>query len=66
MAVYLTTKKIIKDYFLFPHIGRMDDIWASYYVESLGYKVVYNYPTVYQDRNEHAVSYTHLRAHETS
>ena len=47
------SKKIIKDYFLFPHIGRMDDIWASYYVESLGYKVVYNYPTVYQDRNEH-------------
>ena len=47
------SKKIIKDYFLFPHIGRMDDIWASYYVESLGYKVVYNHPTVYQDRNEH-------------
>ena len=47
------SKKIIKDYFLFPHIGRMDDIWASYYVESLGYKVVYNFPTVYQDRNEH-------------
>ena len=47
------SKKVIKDYFLFPHIGRMDDIWASYYVESLGFKVVYNYPTVYQDRNEH-------------
>jgi len=47
------SKKIIKNYFLFPHIGRMDDIWASYYVESLGFKVVYNYPTVYQDRNEH-------------
>ena len=47
------TKKIIKNYFLFPHIGRMDDIWASYYVESLGFKVVYNHPTVYQDRNEH-------------
>ena len=31
----------------------MDDIWASYYVESLGFNVVYNYPTVYQDRNEH-------------
>jgi len=47
------SKKIIKNYFLFPHIGRMDDIWASYYVESLGFKVVYNHPTVYQDRNEH-------------
>ena len=31
----------------------MDDIWASYYVESLGFKVVYNQPSVYQDRNEH-------------
>ncbi len=47
------SKKVIKNYFLFPHIGRMDDIWASYYVESLGFKVIYNYPTVYQDRNEH-------------
>ena len=28
------SKKVLKDYFLFPHIGRMDDIWASYYVES--------------------------------
>lgn len=47
------TKKIIKDYFMFPFIGRMDDIWASYYVESLGYKVAYNCATVYQDRNDH-------------
>ena len=31
----------------------MDDIWASYYVESLGFKVVYNQPSVYQDRNIH-------------
>jgi len=41
------------NYFLFPHIGRMDDIWASYYVQALGYKVIYNKATVYQDRNEH-------------
>ncbi len=33
--------KILKDYFLFPHVGRMDDIWASYYVEAKGFKVVY-------------------------
>lgn len=44
---------LLKDYFLFPHIGRMDDIWASYYVEAKGYKVVYGKPSVYQDRNEH-------------
>ena len=46
-------KSVIKDYFLFPHIGRMDDIWASYYLESLGNSVIYNKPTVYQERNEH-------------
>ena len=47
------TRKVIRDYFLFPHIGRMDDIWASFYVTSKKYKVVYNEPTVYQQRNVH-------------
>jgi len=42
---------VVKNYFVLPHVGRMDDIWMSYYVEALGYKVVYNKPTVYQDRN---------------
>lgn len=46
------TKDVIKHYFVFPHIGRMDDIWASYYVEAMGYKVVYNKATVYQERNK--------------
>jgi hypothetical protein len=45
--------KVLKDYFLFPHIGRMDDIWASYYVQAKGYKVIYGKPSVYQARNEH-------------
>jgi len=45
--------RILKDYFLFPHVGRMDDIWASYYVQAKGYKVVYAKPSVYQDRNQH-------------
>ena len=31
----------------------MDDIWASYYVESLGFKVIYGPPSVFQERNEH-------------
>lgn len=44
---------LLKDYFLFPHIGRMDDIWASYYLQAKGYKVVYGKPSVYQVRNEH-------------
>lgn len=44
---------LLKDYFLFPHVGRMDDIWASYYVQAKGAKVVFNRPSVYQQRNEH-------------
>jgi len=49
----LIARKVIKDYFLFPHIGRMDDIWASFYVTSKKYSVLYNEPTVYQQRNVH-------------
>ena len=49
----LISRKVFRDYFLFPHIGRMDDIWASYYVTSKKYKVVYAHPTVYQKRNYH-------------
>jgi len=47
------TKKWLKDYFLFPHAGRMDDIWASYYLQALGAKVVWAKASVYQDRNIH-------------
>jgi len=45
--------KMLKDYFLFPHVGRMDDIWAAYYVQAKGYKVVYAKASVYQQRNVH-------------
>jgi hypothetical protein len=45
--------ELLKDYFMFPHVGRMDDIWPSYYVQALGAKVVYGKPSVYQDRNVH-------------
>ena len=41
---------------MFPFIGRMDDIWASYYVEAKGYKVLYNKPSVFQKRNEHNIN----------
>jgi hypothetical protein len=44
---------LLPDYFLFPHVGRMDDIWASYYVQALGHRVMYGRATVYQDRNVH-------------
>lgn len=49
----LLAREVMKDYFLFPHIGRMDDIWAAFYVQSLGHKVVFAEPTVYQLRNPH-------------
>lgn len=45
--------KVLPHYFLFPHIGRMDDIWAAYYVQALGFKVVFNRASVYQERNVH-------------
>jgi hypothetical protein len=45
--------KVLPHYFLFPHIGRMDDIWAAYYVQALGFKVVFNRASVYQERNPH-------------
>jgi hypothetical protein len=44
---------MLEDYFLYPDIGRMDDIWAAYYVQAKGYRVVYGEPSVYQDRNVH-------------
>ena len=47
------SRRAVKNYFLFPHIGRMDDIWASYYLEAKGFNVIYNRPSVYQKRNIH-------------
>lgn len=51
----ILTRKVIKKYFLFPHVGRMDDIWAAYYVQSLGFKVVFDNASVYQVRNYHNI-----------
>jgi hypothetical protein len=47
------TRKALRDFYCFPFIGRMDDIWGAYYCLSQGHKVVYSAPTVYQARNEH-------------
>ncbi len=47
------TGKWLKHYFLFPHVGRMDDIWAGYYLQALGAKVVWTKASVYQARNIH-------------
>lgn len=46
-------RRVLPDYFLYPHVGRMDDIWASFHAQAQGHKVVYHIPSVYQQRNEH-------------
>ena len=46
-------RDVLKHYFLYPHVGRMDDIWASYYVQAKGMLPVFGKPSVYQERNEH-------------
>jgi hypothetical protein len=44
---------VLRDYFVLPHVGRMDDIWAGYYAQAKGYRVVYGKASVYQERHEH-------------
>lgn len=51
----IISRKALKNYFLFPHIGRMDDIWASYYLQAKGFKVVFDKPSVKQIRNQHDI-----------
>ena len=47
------TRDSMKDFFLFPYVGRMDDIWGSFYAQAKGRNVLYNKATVIQERNEH-------------
>jgi hypothetical protein len=50
------SREAIEHYFLFPHIGRMDDIWGSYVLqEYIPHCVVYNRPSVFQKRNTHNI-----------
>lgn len=46
-------RDVMPHYFMYPGIGRMDDIWASYHVQQQGFKVVYGKPSVRQVRNPH-------------
>lgn len=49
-------REVIPHYMMFPNVGRMDDIWASYNVqEQFPNSVIYNTASVYQERNEHDV-----------
>lgn len=53
------TKEVLPYYFVLPHIspaGRQSDIWISYHIASLGFKVVFCKPSVYQKRNEHDIT----------
>ncbi|PLS76195.1 MAG: hypothetical protein CYG61_03135 [Actinobacteria bacterium] len=43
----------LQHYFLFPDVGRMDDIWAAYYLQGMGAKVAFAKPSVVQERNPH-------------
>jgi len=50
------TKTVLPYYFFLPHItpfGRMGDIWMSFHIQSLGYKVLYSKASVVQQRNPH-------------
>ncbi len=49
----ILSRRAAKKYFLYPGIGRMDDIWAAYKIQADGFKTVYAAPTVFQDRNTH-------------
>ncbi len=49
----ILSRDAMKEYFLFPFIGRMDDIWGAYYLQSRGFKVVFGPSTVSQKRNVH-------------
>lgn len=42
-------------YFMYPGVGRFDDIWASYHVQQAGFPVVYGPATVFQERNPHSL-----------
>jgi len=44
---------LLKDYFMFPFVGRMDDIWASYYVQAKNHQVAFAKASVYQTRINH-------------
>lgn len=46
-------KDVLPDYFPFPFIERLCDIWASYYTQAMGHKVIYGQASVEHRRNTH-------------
>tara|TARA_A100000164_G_scaffold378483_1_gene420225 strand:+ start:2752 stop:3648 length:897 start_codon:yes stop_codon:yes gene_type:complete len=50
------SRETIPYYMMYPNVGRMDDIWASYTVQKqFPNSVIYNKASVYQERNEHDI-----------
>lgn len=48
------SREVLPTYFLFPHVGRMDDIWAAYVTQfKFPNSVVFSKASVFQERNEH-------------
>lgn len=47
------SRNALKSYFMFPSVGRMDDIWAAYYLQAKGFKVYFQKASVIQERNAH-------------
>jgi hypothetical protein len=46
--------RLMPDYFMFPGIGRMDDIWGAYYLQAAtGVRPVFCHASVVQRRNVH-------------
>lgn len=47
---------VLPHYLALPFVGRMDDIWPSYYCQLMGAVVVYTAPTVFQERNPQSLT----------
>ncbi|HVY12151.1 MAG TPA: hypothetical protein VHB73_01140, partial [Alphaproteobacteria bacterium] len=50
-------RELLPAWFMSPHVGRFDDIWASYIVQAcmaaMGHVLHFGHPLVHQDRNAH-------------
>jgi hypothetical protein len=47
------SREVLPYYMVLPFVGRMDDIWISYIIQrKFPNSLIYNRPSVYQDRNE--------------
>lgn len=45
-------REALKHYYLYPGVGRMDDIWGAYHLSETKMDVIYAAASVYQERNE--------------